>query len=130
MEHEIILESEKVINTKSYRPPECHKEEIHNEKFCIVYLDDFVVFGPTLEEHNNNLMILFERLRLVGLKLQAVREFREPRNIVEVQSFLGLTGYYRKFIKNISALEKPFTELTKKENIFDWTTDCQKAFDT
>ena len=41
-----------------------------NGKICFAYLDDIVVFGYTLEEHNNNLMILFERLRQVGLKFQ------------------------------------------------------------
>ena len=41
-----------------------------NGKICFVYLDDIDVFGTTLEIHNNNLMILFERLRPVGLKLQ------------------------------------------------------------
>ena len=41
-----------------------------NRKICFVYSDDIVVFGPTLEKHNNNLMILFERLRLGGFNLQ------------------------------------------------------------
>ena len=108
-----------------------------NGKICFVYLDNIVVFGPTLEEHNNNLMILFERLRLVGLKLkpdkceylrpeleylghlitaegvkpnpvktQSVREFEEPRNVVKVQSFLGLAEYYMKFIKKIFSSSK------------------------
>ena len=40
------------------------------------------------------------------------------------------TVYYRRFMKKFSALAKPLTELTKKETIFDWTTDCQKAFYT
>ena len=121
-----------------------------NGKICFVYLDDVDAFETNLKEHNNKLMILFERLRLAGFKLQpdkceyhcpeleylghlitaegvkpnpvkiqVVRAFREARNIVEVQSFLGLDGYYRKFIKISSALAKPLTELTKKETIFD-----------
>ena len=39
-------------------------------KICFVYLDDIVVFGRTLKEHNENLITLFERLRATGLKLQ------------------------------------------------------------
>ena len=109
-----------------------------NGKICMVYLDDIVVFDSKVEEHNQNLVTLFERQRQTGLKLQfdkcqylkpkleylghvitkdaiklnsaklqAVAEFRIPNNVTEVKSFLGLLGYYRKFIKNYSTIAKP-----------------------
>ena len=93
-------------------------------KIRFVYLDDIVVFGCTLEEHNKNVFELFERLRQTGLKLQpdkcqylrpeleypehvitkdeikpnpakldAVKDFKQPRNVTETQSFLGLARY-------------------------------------
>ena len=48
-------------------------------KNCFVYLDDIVVYGSTIKEHNNNLKTLFERLRTTGLKLQPDKcEFIRP----------------------------------------------------
>ena len=61
-------------------------------------------------------------------KLSAIQNFRQLENVKDVQSFLGLAGYYRKFIKNFSSIARPLTRLTQKEIIFDWTTDCEKAF--
>ena len=52
-----------------------------------------------------------------------------PQRVKDVQSFLGLAGWYRRFIKNFSALTAPLTELTKKHKTFMWTEDCQKSFD-
>lgn len=46
-----------------------------------------------------------------------------------MQSFLGLAGYYRKFIKNFSHIAKPSTELTKKNNKFFWTSKHTNAFE-
>ena len=63
-------------------------------------------------------------------KIQAVRDFKTSQNVTQVQSFLGLAGYYRKFIKNFAHLGKPITNLTQKETPFNWTMDCQKSFDT
>jgi hypothetical protein len=41
-----------------------------------------------------------------------------------VQSFLGLAGYYRRFILNFSKISKPITELLKKDTMFVWSNDC------
>ncbi|GFV76326.1 retrovirus-related Pol polyprotein from transposon 17.6 [Trichonephila clavipes] len=51
-------------------------------------------------------------------KTLAVRKFPEPTTIKQVQSFLGLTGYFRKYIKDYSKIAKPLSDLTRKENIF------------
>jgi hypothetical protein len=45
-----------------------------------------------------------------------------------VESFLGLVGYYRGFILNISKIAKPITELLKKENKYVWSEACDEAF--
>lgn len=53
-----------------------------------------------------------------------------PKTVTEVRQILGLSSYYRRFIKNHSAIVKPLTELTRKDKVFEWTDECQKAFDT
>ncbi|GFU67651.1 transposon Ty3-I Gag-Pol polyprotein [Trichonephila clavipes] len=51
-------------------------------------------------------------------KTLAVRKFPEPTTIKQVQNFLGLTGYFRKYIKDYSKIAKPLSDLTRKENLF------------
>jgi len=62
-------------------------------------------------------------------KLSAVKNFRTPKKVKDAQSFIGLAGYYRKFIKKFSKITKPLTTLTKKDNKFNWSTEQQNAFD-
>jgi hypothetical protein len=63
-------------------------------------------------------------------KIDAVRGFPTPTTVTTVRSFLGLTGYYRNYIKGYSKLAGLLFELTKKDVAFVWTQDCQRAFDT
>ena len=44
-------------------------------------------------------------------KIEAVLEWKQPQNVTEIKSFLGLAGYYRRFIENFSKITKPMTEL-------------------
>jgi len=60
-------------------------------------------------------------------KVRCILEWPEPKNVKGVRGFLGLTGYYRKFIKDYGKVAKPLTELTKKDN-FSWNQDAVKAF--
>jgi hypothetical protein len=62
-------------------------------------------------------------------KIVAVLRFPEPNTVTNVRSFLGLTWYYRKYIKEYSRLASPLFELTKKDVSFVWNQDCQWAFD-
>lgn len=127
---------------------------------CFVYLDDIVIYGSNLKQHNRKLQEVFDRLREFNLKLQlekcsflrkevhylghvitqdgikpdptkieAVDNFKIPKNERDIKSFLGLCGYYRKFIQNFSHIAKPLTELLKNGNEFKWILSQQEAFD-
>ena len=61
-------------------------------------------------------------------KVSAVTEWEPPKNVGEIRSFLGLAGYYRRFIENFSKIAKPMTELLKKDKKFEWTEACETSF--
>ena len=61
-------------------------------------------------------------------KIEAVKNFPVPKNIKDIKSFLGLTGYYRKFIDKFSDKALPLTSLLKKCAIFRWDEEQQKSF--
>jgi hypothetical protein len=50
-------------------------------------------------------------------------------NASEIQSFLGLAGYYHRFIKDFSKIAKPMTKLLEKNKDFHWTEECQVSFE-
>jgi hypothetical protein len=57
-------------------------------------------------------------------------DWEPPTSVHQIYSFLGLAGYYRRFIPDFSRIAKPMTELLKKGVKFVWDEDCQKAFHT
>jgi hypothetical protein len=61
-------------------------------------------------------------------KVESVTKWESPKNPGEIRSFLGLAGYYRRFIENFSKIAKPMTELLKKEKKFEWTNACEARF--
>ena len=61
-------------------------------------------------------------------KVEAVRQWIQPTSVTEVRSFLGLAGYYRRFIKEFSKIARPLTELTRKNTRFVWSTKAEEAF--
>jgi hypothetical protein len=52
-----------------------------------------------------------------------------PTTASEIQSFLGLAGYYHRFIKDFSKIAKPMMKLLEKNKAFEWTAECQTSFE-
>ncbi len=71
-----------------------------------------------------------EGAKLDPKKIDAVLRFPEPTTVSNVRSFLGLTGYYRKYVRGYSRLAGLLFESTKKDVAFIWNQGCQQAFDS
>ena len=71
-----------------------------------------------------------ERISVDPTKVQEVMDWKPPTSVHQIRSFLGLAGYYRRFIPDFSRIAKPMTELLKKGVKFVWDDKCKKAFQT
>ena len=69
-----------------------------------------------------------EGIRVNPTKIEVVENWKPPRSVTEVRSFLGLSGYYRRFVKGFSIIASPLTKLFRKEVKFEWTDKCQDSF--
>uniref|UniRef100_A0A8R1IV69 Reverse transcriptase n=1 Tax=Caenorhabditis japonica TaxID=281687 RepID=A0A8R1IV69_CAEJA len=124
------------------------------------YMDDLVICGSTIEEHNARLHKLFKRIEEFGLrvkpakcsflqpeikflgfiisqhgrrpgpaKIAAIDQMPAPTDISQLRSFLGMVQFYGSFVKDLQNFRGPLDTLTKKDVIFQWTKNCQSAFD-
>ncbi|GFW75816.1 hypothetical protein TNCV_4429991 [Trichonephila clavipes] len=89
--------------------------DLTRKGIVISYLDDLVI--PAKNEQEGHI-VESGTIKPSPTKTLAVRKFPEPTTIKQVQSFLGLTGYFRKYIKDYSKIAKPLSDLTRKENLF------------
>ena len=126
----------------------------------LVYLDDLIIIGNTVEQHVENLVKVLDTLSKFNLKVnlskcsffqqevpflghivskegirpvfdkvEAIRNFPRPRTPKDVNSFLGLVGYYRKFIKDFARISRPLDGL-RKTDCFQWNQETKVAFQT
>ncbi|KAJ8748557.1 hypothetical protein K2173_003458 [Erythroxylum novogranatense] len=70
-----------------------------------------------------------EGIRVDLSKIKAIVNWKLPRNVTEVRSFLGLAGYYRRFVKEFSVIASPLTKLLRKGVKYEWSDKCQSSFD-
>jgi hypothetical protein len=61
-------------------------------------------------------------------KIKEIMDWPAPRNVTEVRSFMGLVGYYRRFIKGFSKIGNPITSLQRKGKKFIWSPECEESF--
>ncbi|WVZ53118.1 LOW QUALITY PROTEIN: hypothetical protein U9M48_004104 [Paspalum notatum var. saurae] len=122
------------------------------DKFVVVFIDDILIYSKNEKEHEEHLRVVLTRLREhklyakfskcafwlkeVGFlghrvdpsKVKDVLNWKQPETVTEIRSFLGLAGYYRRFIKDFSKIAKPMTSLTKKNAKFVWGPKCEEGF--
>ena len=80
------------------------------------------------EIHYLGHLISAEGIRPLPNKLDYIRNMLVPKDAKEIKQFLGLTGYYRKFVPRFADISRPLTTLTKKDMKFEWTPACQRSF--
>ena len=75
-------------------------------------------------------MICKDGVKVDPSKVEVVMNWEVPKTPTEIRSFLGLAGYYRRFIQDFSKIASPITALTRKNTKFIWTDQHTKAFET
>ncbi|WVZ63464.1 hypothetical protein U9M48_013094 [Paspalum notatum var. saurae] len=102
------------------------------DKFVVVFIDDILVYSKNEKEHEEHLRIAISCRRRewssIPKKVEDVLNWKQPQTVTEIRSFLGLAGYYRRFIKDFSKIAKPMTALTQKNAKFAWSPKCEEAF--
>jgi hypothetical protein len=122
-----------------------------HKDFCLVYMDDIIVFSISFDLHKQHLQLVFDRLRYAELVLKpskcklfrsevkflghiighnsvkpdpehvaAVYSFPTPTTVKQLQAFLGLVGYYRRFVPHLAAIAAPLYQLLKKHQHWRW----------
>ncbi|XP_062080721.1 uncharacterized protein LOC133785510 [Humulus lupulus] len=100
------------------------------DRFIIVFIDDRLVYSKTEEEHEDHLRLTLQRLRQQQLyaKYKKLKVWPRPKNVSEVRSYLGLAGYYRRFVEGFSKIAASMTELTRTNLKFTWSDKCEQSF--
>ncbi|KAJ9544243.1 hypothetical protein OSB04_023950 [Centaurea solstitialis] len=88
---------------------------------CAFWLEEVQFLGHIINR---------EGIKVDPAKIEAVMNWEIPKAPTEIRSFLGLAGYYRRFIQDFSKIAVPLTRLTKKSEPYVWGSEQQKAFDT
>ena len=70
-----------------------------------------------------------EGIKVDLTKVEAIVNWKPPRNVTEVRSFFGLAGYSRRFMSGFSIIASPLTKLLRKGIKFEWTDKCQNGFE-
>ena len=97
------------------------KEQLYaNLSKCEFWLNEVSFLGHIISK---------EGIQVDPKKIEVVVEWKPPRNVTEVRSFLGLASYYRRFVKGFSMITTPMTRLLQKNVMYVWSEKCQRSFD-
>ena len=61
--------------------------------------------------------------------MEVVLQWERPKTVTKIRSFVGLAGYYMRFIEDFSKVVAPLTQLTRKDHPFAWTEQCERSFE-
>ncbi|XP_074377511.1 putative mitochondrial protein AtMg00860 [Apium graveolens] len=86
---------------------------------CEFWLDEVQFLGHIVGK---------DGIKVDPMKIEAVSRWEQPKTPTKVRSFLGLEGYYRRFVKDFAKIATPLTKLTKKNERFVWTEKCEASF--
>lgn len=86
---------------------------------CEFWLDRVVFLGHVISS---------DGISVDPNKVEAVLQWSAPTSVPDIRSFLGLAGYYRRFIEGFSKIARPLTQLTQKGVSFKWSEACEKSF--
>ncbi|GKB15190.1 putative nucleotidyltransferase, ribonuclease H [Tanacetum coccineum] len=100
------------------------------DKSVIVFIDDILIYSRSSEDHKRHLRQVLEILRKekLSVKIGSGYEWDPPKTPTEIRSFLGLAGYYKRFIQDFSKIASPLTKLTQKNVKFTWGESQDETF--
>ncbi|KAJ9556997.1 hypothetical protein OSB04_011611 [Centaurea solstitialis] len=105
------------------------------DKFVTVFIDDTQIHSRSKEEHEQHLRLILELLKTEEIyakfsksKIEAIKKWETLKTPTEIRQFLGLAGYYRRFIANFSKIAQPLKILTQKDKKFIWGEKQEEAF--
>ncbi|GJR05057.1 putative reverse transcriptase domain-containing protein [Tanacetum coccineum] len=107
------------------------------DKFVIVFIDVILIYSKNKKEHEEHLKEILELLKkedqgihVDPAKIESIKDWASPKTPSEIRQFLGLSGYYQRFIEGFSKIAKPMTKLTQKKVAFEWGDKQEAAFQT
>ncbi|GKD88536.1 putative reverse transcriptase domain-containing protein [Tanacetum coccineum] len=100
------------------------------DKFVIVFIDDILIYSKNKDKHEKHHVINNKGVHVDPAKVEAIQNWSAPTTPTEVRQFLGLAGYYRRFIEGFSLISKPLTKLTQKNKKYKWGIEEDEAFQT
>ena len=86
---------------------------------CEFWLNKVIFLGHVVSD---------EGISVDPSKIEAIISWKQPKSVTEIRSFLGLVGYYRRFVEGFSKLAGPLTALTRKGQKYVWTERCEESF--
>ncbi|GKB77744.1 putative reverse transcriptase domain-containing protein, partial [Tanacetum coccineum] len=125
----------KIDLRSGYHQLRVHEDDIpkttpYLDKCVIVFIDDILIYSKSQEEHFLGHVINGNGIHVDPSKIKAGKNWKAPITPTEVCSFLGLAGYYHRFIENFSKIAKSLTILTRKCKTFNWGEEQELTFQT